>query len=94
MKIITTENDIKKLVPEDGMFLTNGETIAEGEVWLGKLDIESNWREITLEEKTSIEKQQEEELDPKNMNREYEETDIPIEQHEEIDEVLEDEHSA
>ena len=56
MKLITTENGIKKLVPEDGMFLTNGETIAEGEVWLGKLDSESNWREITLEEKTSIEK--------------------------------------
>ena len=63
MKIIITENGIKKLVPEDGMFLTDGETIAEGEVWLGKLDIESNWSEITLEEKTAIEKQQEEELD-------------------------------
>ena len=56
MKLITTENGIKKLVPENGMFLTNNEIIAEGEVWLGKLDIESNWREITLEEKTSIEK--------------------------------------
>ena len=56
MKLITTENGMKKLVPEDGMFLTNNETIAEGEVWLGKLDSESNWREITLEEKTSIEK--------------------------------------
>ena len=56
MKIITTENGIKKLVPENGMFLTNNETIAEGEVWLGKLDIESNWREITLEEKVAIEK--------------------------------------
>ena len=31
-------------------------------------------------------------IDPKRFNREYEETDIPIEQHEEIDEVLEDEH--
>ena len=56
MKIITTENGIKKLVPEDGMFLTNNEIIAEGEVWLGKLDSESNWREITLEEKAAIEK--------------------------------------
>lgn len=63
MKLITTENGIKKLVPEDGMFLTNNEIVAEGEVWLGKLDIESNWHEITLEEKTSIEKQQEEELE-------------------------------
>ena len=63
MKIITTENGIKKLVPENGMFLTNNEIIAEGEVWLGKLDIESNWREITLEEKDAIEKQQKEELE-------------------------------
>ena len=31
-------------------------------------------------------------IDPKRFNREYEETDIQIEQHEEIDEVLEDEH--
>ena len=31
-------------------------------------------------------------IDPKKFNREYEETDIPIEQHDEIDEVLEDEH--
>ena len=63
MKLITTENGIKKLVPENGMFLTNNEIIAEGEVWLGKLDSESNWREITLEEKDAIEKQQEEELE-------------------------------
>ena len=32
MKLTTTENGIKKLVPENGMFLTDGETIAEGEV--------------------------------------------------------------
>ena len=56
MKLITTENDMKKLVPEDGMFLTNNEIISEGEVWLGKLDIESNWHEITPEEKAAIEK--------------------------------------
>ena len=63
MKLTTTENGIKKLVPEDGMFLTDGETIAEGEVWLGKLDSESNWHEVTPEEKAAIEKQQEEELE-------------------------------
>ena len=56
MNLITTENGIKKIVPEDGMFLTNNEIIAEGEVWLGKIDSPDNWREITLEEKTSIEK--------------------------------------
>ena len=64
MKLITTENGIKKLVPEDGMFLTDGETIAEGEVWLGKLDSPENWREITPEEKAAIEKQRED-----NLNR-------------------------
>ena len=31
-------------------------------------------------------------IDPKKFNREYEETDIPIEQHDKLDEVLEDEH--
>ena len=63
MKLTTTENGIKKLVPENGMFLTNGETIAEGEVWLGKLDSPDNWREITPEEKAAIEKKREEELE-------------------------------
>ena len=63
MKLITTEKGIKKLVPENGMFLTNNEIIAEGEVWLGKLDSPENWREITPEEKAAIEKQREEELE-------------------------------
>ena len=63
MKLTTTEKGIKKLVPENGMFLTNGETIAENEVWLGKLDSPENWREITPEEKAAIEKQREEELE-------------------------------
>ena len=63
MKLITTEKGIKKLIPENGMFLTNGKTIAEGEVWLGKLDSPENWHEITPEEKAAIEKQREEELE-------------------------------
>ena len=69
MKLIITENGIKKLVPENGMFLTDGETIAEGEVWLGKLDSESNWHEITPEEKAAIEKQREEELEQLRADR-------------------------
>ena len=64
MKLTTTENGIKKLIPENGMFLTDGETIAEGEVWLGKLDSESNWHEVTPEEKAELEKQLED-----NLNR-------------------------
>ena len=63
MKLITTENGIKKLIPENGMFLTNNETIADNEVWLGKLDSQDNWHEITPEEKAAIEKQREEEIE-------------------------------
>ena len=70
MNLITTENGIKKLVPENGMFLTDGETIAEGEVWLGKLDSESNWREITPEEKAELEKQLEDDFN-KQLNGEH-----------------------
>ena len=65
MKLITTESKMKKLVPEDGMFLTNNEIIAEGEVWLGKLDNESNWQEITPEEKAAIEQKKKEEEEEK-----------------------------
>ena len=60
MRITTTENGIKKIAPENGMFLSNGKIIAANEVWLGKLDSESNWREITPEEKAELEKQLEE----------------------------------
>ena len=70
MKLITTESKMKKIVPEDGMFLTNNEIIAEGEVWLGKLDSESNWREITPEEKAELEKQLEDNLN-KQLNGEH-----------------------
>ena len=70
MKLITTESKMKKLVPEDGMFLTNSEIIAEGEVWLGKLDSESNWHEITPEEKAELEKQLEDNLN-RQLNGEH-----------------------
>ena len=33
-------------------------------------------------------------IDPKKFNREYEETDIPIEKHDELEEGLEDERPA
>ena len=69
MTLITTEKGIKKLIPENGMFLTNNEIIAEGEVWLGKLDSPENWREITPEEKAAIEKQREEELEQLRKQR-------------------------
>lgn len=58
---------MKKLVPENGMFLTNGEVIAEGEVWLGKLDSEDNWQEISPEEKEEIENRMEDDLNQEQM---------------------------
>ena len=67
MKLITTESGMKKLVPENGMFLTNGEVIAEGEVWLGKLDNEDNWQEISPEEKEEIENRMEDDLNQEQM---------------------------
>lgn len=70
MKLITTENGIKKLIPENGMFLTDGETIAEGEVWLGKFDTPSNWHEVTPEEKAELEKQIEDNFN-NQLNREH-----------------------
>ena len=33
-------------------------------------------------------------IDPKRFNREYEETDIPIEKHDELEEALEDERTT
>ena len=63
MKLIITEKGIKKLIPENGMFLTNNETIAEGEVWLGKLDSPENWHEITPEERVELEKQLQQKID-------------------------------
>lgn len=67
MKLITTESGMKKLVPENGMFLTNGEVIAEGEVWLGKFDSEDNWQEISPEEKEEIENRMEDVLNQEQM---------------------------
>lgn len=63
MTLITTEKGLKKLVPETGMFLTNGDVIAEGEVWLGTLDATENWREITPEEKFEPEAEARRELE-------------------------------
>jgi len=69
MKLITTESNMKKLIPEDGMFLTNDEIIADGDVWLGKLDSEENWHEVTAEEKEEILKQQQEEREEREQFR-------------------------
>ena len=48
--VIITDMTFRKLSPSEGMKLTNGEVLAEGEVYLGKGDSADNWYEITEEE--------------------------------------------
>ena len=50
----TTENGITVLTPSEGMRLTNGETVAEGEVYLGANAAQSDWREVTETEADAI----------------------------------------
>lgn len=50
----TTENGIKVLIPAEGMRLTDGETVADGEVYLGANASPSDWREVTDEEAEEI----------------------------------------
>lgn len=50
----TTENGITVLVPADGMRLYNGETVAEGEVFLGANASPDTWREVTEAEADAI----------------------------------------
>lgn len=42
-----TDNGITVLTPADGMRLTDGETVAEGEVYLGANASPDVWREVT-----------------------------------------------
>lgn len=44
----TTDNGITVLSPADGMRLTDGETVAEGEVFLAANAEPGNWREVTI----------------------------------------------
>lgn len=50
----TTENGITVLSPSEGMRLTNGETVAEGEVFLAANAAPGNWREVTEAEAEEI----------------------------------------
>ena len=47
MEIHTTDNGITVLTPADGMRLTDGETVAEGEVYLAVNASPDAWREVT-----------------------------------------------
>ena len=42
-----TDNGIAVLSPADGMRLTDGETVAEGDVYLGANAAPDAWREVT-----------------------------------------------
>lgn len=42
-----TDNGITVLSPADGMRLTDGETVADGEVYLGANAAPDAWREVT-----------------------------------------------
>ena len=49
-----TDNGITVLSPAVGMRLTDGETVAEGEVFLGTNAAPSAWREVTEAEADAI----------------------------------------
>ena len=49
-----TDNGITVLTPADGMRLTNGETVAEREVYLGANAVPAAWREVTEAEAGAI----------------------------------------
>lgn len=57
---ITSESGITVLKPSEGMRLTDGETVAEGEVYVGKNDAPENWREVTEAEAEEVRKRVEE----------------------------------
>ncbi len=53
-------NGITVLTPAEGMRLTDGETVAEGEVYVGINDAPENWREVTEAEAEEIRERAEE----------------------------------
>lgn len=54
MTMRTTDNGITVLSPAEGMRLTDGETIADGEVYLGVNAAPDAWREVTEAEAGEI----------------------------------------
>lgn len=49
-----TDNGITVLSPAEGMRLTDGETVSEGDVFLAANAAPSNWREVTEAEADEI----------------------------------------
>ena len=72
MTTSTTPNGIPTITPAEGYRLTNGEVIAGGTVYLGKLDSPDNWREITIAEAEAIEAQREKEAEEQMAQHEKE----------------------
>ena len=72
MTTSTTPNGIPTITPAEGYRLTNGEVIAGGTVYLGKLDSPDNWREITIAEAEAIEAQHEKEAEEQMAQHEEE----------------------
>ena len=65
-----TDNGITVLSPAEGMRLTDGETVAEGEVYLAVNASPDAWREVTEAEAADIEerKRQEAEAEVNGLN--------------------------
>ena len=61
ISVIVTDILLKKIEPSKGMRLTNGEVIAEKEVYLAKGSNGENWYEISEEEADKIKKEREKE---------------------------------
>ena len=58
MKTETIE--LRKIIPDEGKVLTNGEAYATGDVYLGCNDKPENWHEIPYEEYEAKMREQEE----------------------------------
>ncbi len=59
--VIKTTVELTKLIPSEGMVLTNGEAYGKTAVYLGANDSPDNWHEITMEEYEKIMEEQDEE---------------------------------
>lgn len=66
----TTDNGITVLSPSEGMRLTDGETVADGEVYLAVNASPDTWHEVTEAEAADIEerKRQEAEAEVNGLN--------------------------
>ena len=65
--MIITDINVRKLSPSEGMKLTNGEVLADGEVYLGVGDSADNWYEITIKEAEKIIAEREKKGEEENL---------------------------